>query len=78
MVRQISSRSTKWAGHVAHMGEERKLYKFVVERQRERTRSEDRHRWEDSNKMDRMGIGWESVEWIHFTCLMIETSDGLL
>jgi hypothetical protein len=28
IIRQIKSRRMRWAGHVARMGEERKVYKF--------------------------------------------------
>jgi hypothetical protein len=30
ITRQIKSRRMKWAGHVAHMGQERKVYKALV------------------------------------------------
>jgi hypothetical protein len=30
IIRHIKSRRMRWAGHVAHMGEERKLYKVLV------------------------------------------------
>jgi hypothetical protein len=30
IIRQIKSRWMRWAGHVARMGEERKLYKVLV------------------------------------------------
>jgi hypothetical protein len=30
IIRQIKSRRMRWAGHVAHMGEERKVYKILV------------------------------------------------
>jgi hypothetical protein len=30
IIRQIKSRGMRWAGHVARMGEERKLYKVLV------------------------------------------------
>jgi hypothetical protein len=30
IIRQIKSRQMRWAGHVARMGEERKLYKVLV------------------------------------------------
>jgi hypothetical protein len=30
IIRQIKSRRMRWAGHVARMGEERKLYKVLV------------------------------------------------
>jgi hypothetical protein len=30
IIRQIKSRRMRWVGHVAHMGEERKVYKVLV------------------------------------------------
>jgi hypothetical protein len=30
VIRQIKSRQMRWAGHVAHVGEEKKLYKVLV------------------------------------------------
>jgi hypothetical protein len=30
IIRQVKSRRMRWAGHVARMGEERKVYKFLV------------------------------------------------
>jgi hypothetical protein len=30
IIRQITSRRMRWAGHVARMGEEKKVYKFLV------------------------------------------------
>jgi hypothetical protein len=30
IIRQIKSRGMRWAGHVARMGEERKVYKVLV------------------------------------------------
>jgi hypothetical protein len=30
LIRQIKSRRMRWAGHVARMGEERKVYKVLV------------------------------------------------
>jgi hypothetical protein len=40
--RQIKSRRMRWAGHVAHMGEERKCTRFWWESQKERYHLEDR------------------------------------
>jgi hypothetical protein len=37
IMRQIKSRRMRWAGHVARMGEERKLYKVLVESGRKET-----------------------------------------
>jgi hypothetical protein len=56
IIRQIKSRRMRWAGHVARMGEERKLYKVLVGR--------PRIRWEDEMRMYLLEIGWENVEWI--------------
>jgi hypothetical protein len=39
IIRQVKSRRMRWAGHVAHMGEEIKVYKVLVGK--ERDRSED-------------------------------------
>jgi hypothetical protein len=30
IIRQVKSSRMRWAGHVAHMGEERKMYKVLV------------------------------------------------
>jgi hypothetical protein len=38
-IRQIKSRRTRWAGHVARMGEERKVYTVLVGSQKERGHS---------------------------------------
>jgi hypothetical protein len=41
MIRQIKSRTERWAGHVARMGEERKVYRVLVGKPKERDHSED-------------------------------------
>jgi hypothetical protein len=41
IIRQIKSRQLRWAGHVTHMGEERNVYKVLVESLKERDHSED-------------------------------------
>jgi hypothetical protein len=30
IIRQIKSRKMRWAGHVAYIGEDRKVYRFLV------------------------------------------------
>jgi hypothetical protein len=30
IIRQINSRRIRWSGHVAHMGEERNLYRILM------------------------------------------------
>jgi hypothetical protein len=65
IIRQIKSKRMRWAGHVAHMGEERKLYKVLVGKPKgKRPLGRSRHRWEDGIRMDLREIGWGSVDWI--------------
>jgi hypothetical protein len=53
IIRQIKSGRKRWAGHVAHMVEERKVYKVLVGKPKgKRLLRRPRHRW-------------EGVEWIH-------------
>jgi hypothetical protein len=55
----------RWAGHVARMGEESKVYRVLVGKtERKRPLGRPRRRWEDEIRMDHGEIGWESVEWI--------------
>jgi hypothetical protein len=65
IIRQIKSRRMRWAGHVAHMGEGRKVYKvFVGKPEGKRPLRRPRHRQEDGIRMDLREISWGSVEWI--------------
>jgi hypothetical protein len=41
IIRQNKSRRMRWAGHVARMGEERKVYKVLMGKPKERDHSED-------------------------------------
>jgi hypothetical protein len=55
----------RWAGHVALMGEERKVYKVLVGKpEGKRPLGRPRHRWEDGIRMDLREIGLEGVDWI--------------
>jgi hypothetical protein len=46
IIRQMKSRRMKWAGHVARMGEEKKLYKVLVGYpERKRLIGRPRRRW---------------------------------
>jgi hypothetical protein len=62
IIRQIKSR-IRWAGHVARMGEERKVYKVLVGKpEGKRSLGRPRRRWEDGIRMDLTEIGWGGVE----------------
>jgi hypothetical protein len=66
IIRQIKSRRMRWAGHVAHMGEGRNVYRVLVGKpEGKRPLERPRHRWEDGIKIDLREIGWGGVEWIH-------------
>jgi hypothetical protein len=65
IIRQIKSRRMRWAGHVARMGEDRKMYKVLVgNSEGKRSLRRLRRRWEDRIRMDLRDIGWGGVEWI--------------
>jgi hypothetical protein len=52
----------RWAGHVAHMGEGRNVYRVLVGKPKGKKPLERlRHRWEDGIKMDLRKIGWGCV-----------------
>jgi hypothetical protein len=55
----------RWAGHVARIGEERKVYKvFVGNHEGKRPLGRPRRRWEDGVRMDLREIGLGGVDWI--------------
>jgi hypothetical protein len=65
IIRYIRSRKMRWVGQVAHMEEERKVYKFLVGKpEARRPLGSLMHRWEDGIKVDLREIGWEGVEWV--------------
>jgi hypothetical protein len=50
---------------VAHIGEERKLYKVLVGKPEGKRRlGKPRHRWEDGIRIHLTEIGWEDDEWV--------------
>jgi hypothetical protein len=64
IIRKIKSRRMRWAGHVARMGEERKVYKVLVGKpEGKRPFGRPRHRWKVGIRRDLMEIDW-GVEWI--------------
>jgi hypothetical protein len=65
IVRVIKSRRMRWAGHVAHIGEGRGVYRVLVGRPKgKRPLVRSRCRWEDNIKMDLREIGINGVNWI--------------
>jgi hypothetical protein len=65
IIRQVKSRRMRWAGYVARMGEEIKVYKVLVGKyEGKRPLGRPRHRWEDEVRMDLREIGYESVDWV--------------
>jgi hypothetical protein len=55
----MKSRGMRWAGHVACMGEERKVYKVLVEKSEgKRPLGRPWHRRVDGIRMDLGEIGW--------------------
>jgi hypothetical protein len=59
IIRQVKSRRMRWARHVARMGEERKVYRVLVEKpEGKRPLGRKRNRWEDGIRMDLREIVW--------------------
>jgi hypothetical protein len=65
IIRQFTSRRMRWAGHVARMGEKRKVYKVLVGKpQVRRPLGRPRRWWEDGIRMDLREIVSGGVDWI--------------
>jgi hypothetical protein len=78
IIRQIISRRMRWAGHVARMGEGRKVYRVLV------GKPEGKNHLEDQGVDGRMGSEWilrrlvGGGVWSRFTWLRIGNVGGLL
>jgi hypothetical protein len=60
----IKSR-TRWAGHVAHMGERRSVYRVLVGKpEGKRLLGRPRCRWESNIKLDLQAVGYGGMDWI--------------
>jgi len=58
IVRVIKLRRMRWAGHVAHMGEERGLYRVLVGKpEGKRPLVRPRRRWVNNIRMDLQEVG---------------------
>jgi hypothetical protein len=74
IIGQIKSRIMRWAGHVARMGEERKVYRVLMGKpEGKRPLGRPRRRWEDGIRMDLRETGWGELIW-----LRTGTGGGLL
>jgi hypothetical protein len=64
-VKVIKSRTVRWAGHVARMGEGRGVYRVLVGRpEGKRPLGRPGRRWEDNIKLDLREIGINGANWI--------------
>jgi hypothetical protein len=76
IIRQIKSRRMRWAGHVAHIGEGRNVYRVLV------GKPEGKDHLEDPGVDGRVGSKWALGRlvggWSGFTWLRIGTVGGLL
>jgi hypothetical protein len=64
-IRIIKSRTMRWSGHVARMGEKRNAYRLLVGMpEGKRPLGRPRRRCMDNIRMDRGEAGWSDVDWI--------------
>jgi len=55
----------RWAGHVARMGEERGVYRFLLWKpERRRPQGRTRRRWVYNIRMDLQEVGCGYMDWI--------------
>jgi hypothetical protein len=65
IIRFIKSKTMRWAGHVARMGEKRNVYRLLIGNPEEkRPLGKPRRWWIDNIKMDLLEIGLGVVDWI--------------
>jgi hypothetical protein len=65
IIRIIKSRRTRWAEHVAQMGEKRNAYRLLVGKpQGRRPLERSKRRWLNNIRMNVVEVGWGDVDWI--------------
>jgi hypothetical protein len=65
IVRVVKSRRMRWAGHVAHMGEERGVHRVLVGKPEGKSPlGRRRCKWEDNIKMDLQEFGVGCGDWM--------------
>ena len=61
----IKLRTVRWAGHVARMGDERGVYRVLVEKPEGKSPlGRPRRRWVDNVRMDLQEVGCGYIDWI--------------
>jgi hypothetical protein len=64
----IKLRRMRWAGHVAHVGKRRGMYRILVGKpEGKRPLGRSRHSWENNIKMDLLEVGCGGMDWIKLT-----------
>jgi hypothetical protein len=64
-VRMVKSRRMRWAGHVARMGEDRRVYRVLVGKPEGKNPfGRPRRRWENNIKMDLQKVGRVRGDWM--------------
>jgi PAS domain-containing protein len=63
-IRIIKSRRMRWAGHVARMGKQERIYIIDGNARGKEPLGRPRRRWVDNIKMDLEEMGWGDVDWI--------------
>jgi hypothetical protein len=59
IIRVITSKGMRWAGHISQMGEMRNAYSILIGKpEGKRPLGRARHRWEDNIRMDHREIRW--------------------
>jgi hypothetical protein len=65
IIRQTKSRRMRWVEQLTTMGEQKKVYKFLVGKSEgKRPLERPRRRWEDGIRMDLGETGLGGVDWI--------------
>jgi hypothetical protein len=65
IISMMKSRTMRWAGHVAHVGEMKIVYKILVGKPKGKRLLRLRRAWKDNIRMDLREIGWKDCDWIH-------------
>jgi hypothetical protein len=82
IVRVVKLRRMRWAGHVAHMGEDRGVHRvcrvLVGKPEGKRPLRRPRGRWKDNIKMDLQEVGGRGVVGTGWSWLRIGTGGGHL